>query len=370
MRIQLTNKLKELLKKYKVGSTLISLAVISQVLRTNLKHDYVIIDSELSPVVKYETYLDEILIDHDNSEKRTILFYHNDEGVVLVTSPRVPSKFPTSSSRPPSSTSQPKRGNSRRPTVVPDSRVPPKFGKNPIHYGNSNSESIPTGIPKEWPQNSPKGDPKANPKSNLEEDPNNSCPKEENIEHLDLGSKKKKQKKEAEQCIIHKVKDVEINFDYTLEDNGDVTLLIPNYSEFQSGKNKDIEIRTDQTKTHLHHFKDSGMELPETFDMIEYGKLETREDKIAYATEHMSDETILEYQNFIGKQLTEDSVTHVNGFAGEYKTPNQIKINTENKIVSIVSEKNVHISTFQSTPGRIRTFIKDGFWILKNKKIY
>jgi len=83
-------------------------------------------------------------------------------------------------------------------------------------------------------------------------------------------------------------------------------------------------------------------------------------------------ETIIEYQNEIGKAMTEDKPIHVDGFVGKYKKDADfiIKINGDDSLFSVVDERGVHISTYSVSRKKLRRIaIKDRFWIWQTRNI-
>jgi len=177
-------------------------------------------------------------------------------------------------------------------------------------------------------------------------------------------------KKSDEQCELEEeVKsEVKIDFDFVSDQKGDPILLIPDNNSLLADKDRFIKVDHEQTKTHLHHAEDLGINLPDDFDMNHYENLD-REGRIDYANQNVPCETIIECQNEIGKVLTENNPTHVDGFIGKYKKDADFKINTQKKIISVVSEQGQHISTYSVTPNKLRRIVKDGFWIWKNRNI-
>lgn len=157
-------------------------------------------------------------------------------------------------------------------------------------------------------------------------------------------------------------------FDYEIDKNGNPILLITDNNPALGDKDRFIKVDHEQTKTHLHHAEDLGVNLPDNFDMNDYRKLD-REGRIDYANKNVPRDTIIEFQNEIGKAMTEGKPAHVPGFAGKYKKHTDLKINTEKGLISVVNEQGQHISTYGVTKNKLRRIIKDGFWILKNRNI-
>jgi len=157
-----------------------------------------------------------------------------------------------------------------------------------------------------------------------------------------------KKKKSEDQCRLEKeVKsEVKIAFDFVSDQKGDPILLILDNNSLLADKDRFIKVDHEQTKTHLHHAEDLGINLPYDFDMNHYKNLD-REGRIDYANQNVPRETIIECQNEIGKALTEDNLTHVDGFIGKYKKDADFKINTKKEIISVVKEQGQHISSFK-----------------------
>jgi hypothetical protein len=135
-----------------------------------------------------------------------------------------------------------------------------------------------------------------------------------------------------------------------------MVLLIPDNNPFLKDKDKFIKVDHGQTKTHLHHANDLGINLPDNFNRNDSAKLD-REGRIEYADKHVPRETIIEYQNEIGKAMTVDDPTDVDGFVGKYKKDADFKISNKKRLISVVSERGKHIST----PKKLRRIVKDGF---------
>lgn len=189
-------------------------------------------------------------------------------------------------------------------------------------------------------------------KSDLETSNTDSCPDRGDGVAPPKSKKRNKNKKKKKQEIASEVTDkntteVKTDFDYVLNENGDPTLLVPDNNPL-ADKDQFINVESNQTSTHLHHAEELGIQLPKDFDMDHYKKL-NREDRINYAKEMVPAETLLEYQNRIGKAMVDDNATFVTGFAGKNQKRTHLKIDTKNNFMSIVSERGTHISTFNLT---------------------
>lgn len=99
-----------------------------------------------------------------------------------------------------------------------------------------------------------------------------------------------------------------VDFEYQYDANGNPTLLVPNYGYRLKNNLEDkikpyTRIEFDQTASHIHHLLDFNIKLPDNFDMTFYKKL-NKADRIAYAKKTLSRETIISYQNAIGRIMT------------------------------------------------------------------
>ena len=242
-----------------------------------------------------------------------------------------PSNFPVSPSR------------DRIPGVNPY-RIPPKFGKkglgaNPAGAGEA---------------------------AKFEEQ--DICPAPQKSDQINFedpslykDNKKTKETTKLEKGEKKEINVVEVDFDHILDEKGDPVLLILDKDQF-------IKVGPEQTKTHLRYADDLGINLPGNFAMNHYENLD-REGRIEYADKHVSRETIIDYQNEIGKAMTVDDTIYVDGFVGKYKKDADLKISNKKKLLSVVSERGEYISTYGITPNKLLRIVKDGFWIWKNRII-
>jgi hypothetical protein len=87
------------------------------------------------------------------------------------------------------------------------------------------------------------------------------------------------------------------------DSNGNPTLLVPNIDSIRTLPRRTFNrVEYDQTASHLHHANDFGIQLPTSFDMEKY-MLMKKQDKIQYAKQNVSKETIISYQNAIGMAI-------------------------------------------------------------------
>ena len=169
--------------------------------------------------------------------------------------------------------------------------------------------------------------------------------------------------------------EVNVDFQYEYDSNGNPTLLVPNPGKARTKRNYH-RVEFDQTASHMHHAPDLNIPLPSDFDMVHYKNL-NRADKIDYAKQKLPRETIINYQNEIGKSISPlfgpKETFLVPGFAGKFKQNTELTIqqtDTPDKtILSIIREDGVHISSFSVTNEVLREITKDNFWVLKNRNL-
>lgn len=124
-------------------------------------------------------------------------------------------------------------------------------------------------------------------------------------------------------------------------------------------------VEYDQTASHLHHAPDYGIQLPPDFNMATYKAL-NKADKIQYAKQHVSPETIIAYQNVIGMSM--------NPLFGAGK--NRVNVGlviqqipkTNNYYLSIIKDNGKHISSYSVTGKKLKKIIANDFWVLTDKK--
>lgn len=96
---------------------------------------------------------------------------------------------------------------------------------------------------------------------------------------------------------------VAVNFEHIRDSNGNPILLVPNIDTTRTMPKRSLNrVEYDQTASHLHHAPDYGIQLPPDFNMATYKAL-NKADKIQYAKQHVSPETIIAYQNVIGMSM-------------------------------------------------------------------
>jgi hypothetical protein len=187
---------------------------------------------------------------------------------------------------------------------------------------------------------------------------------------------------------------VPVDFPYKLNDKNEPTLLVPNLGNTKfEGVGKFIRVEFQQTATHIHHAPEFGISLPDNFDMQFYLNL-SRSGKIAYATKMLPRSTIISYQNEIAKRLTpvfNPNTYSREGIAGQQKVPTQLIIEkprdsyslsgqkTQTSVPSasgkkdimlgIISDDNLHISSFPITQARLDRLEAENYWVLKNQNI-
>ena len=168
---------------------------------------------------------------------------------------------------------------------------------------------------------------------------------------------------------------VDVDFPHVYDSNGDPTLLVPNQSQTRR-RRPYTSIKFDHTAAHIHHAPELGILLPSNFDMAEYIKRD-RAGRIAYAKEMLPRETIIAYQNALGKAMSplfgQKKTISVPGFAGVNKINTELTIQLGNKpdsnLISIIREDGVHITTYSITDIGLKKLYKDGFWVLKDRNL-
>ena len=180
---------------------------------------------------------------------------------------------------------------------------------------------------------------------------------------------------------------VPVDFPYKLNDKNEPTLLVPNLGNTKfEGVGKSIRVEFQQTATHIHHAPEFGISLPDNFNMAYYRNL-GRSGKIAYATKMLPRSTIISYQNEIAKGLTPvfNPNTYLrDGIAGQQKVPTQLIIEKprdpyplpgqqirtsvpsgkKDIMLGIISEDNLHISSFPITQARLDRLEAENYWVL------
>ena len=115
---------------------------------------------------------------------------------------------------------------------------------------------------------------------------------------------------------------VDIDFPYKYDANGNPTLLVPNIGRART-KRAYTKVDFDQTASHMHHARIWVLYYPQSFDMAKYEQLD-RAGRIEYAKQKLPQETIIKYQNEIGKSMSpvfSANTKSVPGFAGVRKQP-------------------------------------------------
>ena len=123
----------------------------------------------------------------------------------------------------------------------------------------------------------------------------------------------------------------------------------------------------------MHYAPELVIDLPKDFDMKKYLALRRdRQAKIEYAKQHVSRQTIIEYQNALGNAMFQGDPIPVPGFAGKIKRGTELKIKMVKKdknILSIIREDGVHISSFIIDDEQLKELVANGFWVLQDRNI-
>jgi len=131
-------------------------------------------------------------------------------------------------------------------------------------------------------------------------------------------------------------------------------------------------VEYDPTASHLHHANEFGIQLPTSFDMKKY-MLMNKQDRIQYAKQNVSRETIISYQNAIGMVMKPTfgiTTRPVRGFAGIRKEPIGLVIkdipNSENYYLSVIRNDRIHISSYPIKSKKLGEIVQDDFWLWKS----
>ena len=246
------------------------------------------------------------------------------------------------------------RGNDRLHDYNPKPRFPWGIGSSPGGNGGSAGGSF--------------DDNKIPPKSEWERDPN--CWDNYQNENQDETCSTSGEDKEIQPPGKLQI---DIDFPYRYDGNGNPTLLVPNIGRART-KRTYTKVDFDQTASHIHHAPDFGILLPQSFDMAKYERLD-RAGRIEYAKQKLTRETIINYQNEIGKSMSpvfDVNIKSVPGFAGVRKQETELTIQSiepDKNILSIIREDGKHVSSFSVTDDKLIDIAKNDFWVLKNRNL-
>jgi hypothetical protein len=164
----------------------------------------------------------------------------------------------------------------------------------------------------------------------------------------------------------------DVDFPHEYDPNGHITLLISNTGGARQ-KQSYTRVEFEQTAAHMHHASDFGIPLPTNFDMNKYQKMD-RADRIGYVQQKLSPDTIITYQNEIGKSISPifgrgKKTLSVPGFAGKNKIGTELTIEMRGRdqnMLSIIREDGLHISSFSLNDEKL---VQNNFWVLKNRNL-
>lgn len=167
----------------------------------------------------------------------------------------------------------------------------------------------------------------------------------------------------------------DIDFQYQYDSNGNPTLLIPNTGRLRK-KRTHTKVEFDQTAVHIHHAPDFGISLPAKFDMNKYLSLD-RAGRLDYANKSLPRETIINYQNEIGKSLCSifnigGKTILVPGFAGKQKIGTELTIEQKpngRNMLGIIREDGTHISSYSLEFPELEKLLKNDFWVLRDRNL-
>ena len=168
---------------------------------------------------------------------------------------------------------------------------------------------------------------------------------------------------------------IDIDFAYQYDSNGNPTLLIPNTGRLRK-KRTYTKVEFDQTAVHMHHASDFDIQLPPGFDMAKYKSLD-RAGRLDYVNQKVPRETIINYQNAIGRSMCPifniaGKTISVPGFAGKHKIGTELTIQQRPggiNMLSIIREDGTHISSFSVDRSAIEKLIENDFWVLRDRNL-
>jgi hypothetical protein len=110
--------------------------------------------------------------------------------------------------------------------------------------------------------------------------------------------------------------------------------------------------------------------------MVQYKSLD-RDGRLAYVNENVPRETVINYQNAIGKSLCplfniRGKTTSVSGFAGKHRINTDLIIQRRpdgTNTLSIIREDGTHISSFSQDRFDLEKLVKNGFWVLRDRNL-
>lgn len=168
-----------------------------------------------------------------------------------------------------------------------------------------------------------------------------------------------------------------MNFEHIRDSNGNPILLVPNIDTTRTMPKRSFNrVEYDQTASHLHHAPDYGIQLPPNFDMATYKAL-NKADKIQYAKQHVSPETIITYQNVIGMSMNPIFGTQtygVRGFAGKNRVNVGLVIQqipkTNNYYLSIIKDNGMHVSSYSITGNKLNKITHEDFGLFQTELLH
>ena len=169
--------------------------------------------------------------------------------------------------------------------------------------------------------------------------------------------------------------EVDIDFPYQYDSNGNPTLLIPNTGRLRK-KRTYTKVEYDQTAAHMHHASDLDIQLPSDFNMAKYESLD-RAGRLDYVNQNVPREIVINYQNAIGQSMCPifnipGKTVSVPGFAGKHKIGTELTIQQRPDSIntlSIIREDGTHIASFSVDDSAIKKLIKNDFWVLRDRNL-
>lgn len=156
-------------------------------------------------------------------------------------------------------------------------------------------------------------------------------------------------------------------------------LEVPNPPEARkrTGQKYSI-IDHEQTLTHIHHASELGITLPANFD-VELYKSKNREERIQYAKDFLSIETITRYKYTLAKGLIDiglpGTFISTGGEDGKFHELCEIRLQQINKrefkLSTIGRRDGIHRTSFVITAKKAKKLATDNppFWVLRDQYI-
>lgn len=191
---------------------------------------------------------------------------------------------------------------------------------------------------------------------------------EKNLEHSDLYQSKKKKNKKSEledNSTGQKkqtIKGIEVDFNYELDKNGNLTLLIP----MKDGNTRRIEFDQILEKWY-HKYLFPSISLSDGFNNKEM-RAKNYSNRLDYLRKNIPDRSVIELQNEIGKSLSYPKIISATKFLKKYTIEEMVDINIQSGLVNFTDYAiNKHRTIIKMSSERIQKSRKENFYLFPNK---